>query len=90
MNSVDKIEFFLENLKQFLIEKNIRYGNSALESLEEIKYTPEDGIKIRLVDKLKRIINSEELRKNDLVDTIGYLVLLAICKDFMDLKDLID
>jgi len=84
------IEGFTLSLSKFLIEKNRRYGNSALELLEGIKYTPEDGIKIRLVDKLKRVINSDELRKNDIVDIIGYLTLLCICKGFTDLNDMID
>ena len=84
------IEQVTDTLKHFLIEKNKRYGNSALESLEDIKYTPEDGIKIRLTDKVKRVINSDKLRKNDIVDTLGYLVLLCISKEWISFNDLVD
>lgn len=84
------IEQITSSLSHLLQEKNKRYGNSALEPLEGIKYTPEDGIKIRLTDKLKRIINSDELRKNDVADVVGYLVLLCISKGWTNFNDLID
>lgn len=85
-----KIQKVTEALNELLQEKNKRYGNSALEPLEGIKYTAEDGIKIRLVDKLKRVINSDDLRKNDVADIMGYLVLLCVDKDWIQFKDLID
>lgn len=85
-----KIKKVTEALNELLQEKNKRYGNSALEPLEGIKYTAEDGIKIRLVDKLKRVINSDDLRKNDVADIMGYLVLLCVDKDWIQFKDLID
>ena len=85
-----KIDKVCKELNILLQEKNARYGNSALEPLEGIKYTPEDGIKIRLADKVKRIINSNELRKNDLADCLGYLVLLCVDKDWIQFRDLID
>lgn len=84
------IEKVAESLVDLLLTKNTRYGNSALEPLEGIKYTAEDGIKIRLADKLKRIINSENLRKNDIVDVMGYLVLLCVLKGWISFKDLED
>lgn len=84
------IEQITSSLSHLLQEKNKRYGNSALEPLEGTKYTPEDGIKIRLTDKLKRIINSDELRKNDVADVMGYLVLLCISKGWTNFNDLID
>lgn len=85
-----KIEQITKSLNELLQEKNKRYGNSALEPLEGVKYTAEDGIKIRLADKVKRIINSDDLRKNDLADILGYLVLLCVDKDYISFKDLID
>lgn len=78
------------SLSEMLQEKNKRYGNSALEPLEGIKYTAEDGIKIRLVDKLKRVINSDDFRKNDIADIMGYLILLCINKGWDNFTDLID
>jgi hypothetical protein len=89
-NTSWKIQKVTEGLNYLLQEKNKRYGNSALEPLDNIKYTVEDGIKIRLSDKLKRVINSEELRKNDVADIIGYLILLCVNKEWLTFKDLID
>ena len=47
-------------------------------------------MKIRLDDKVKRVKNSKELRKNDIIDLTGYLVLLCIEKDWLNFDDLID
>jgi hypothetical protein len=86
----EEITQVLSSLRELLIEKNRRYGNSALEPLEGIKYTAEDGIKIRLTDKLKRIINSDSLRMNDVSDVMGYLTLLCVNKKWLDFTELID
>ena len=87
----DKIKQCCDSIKDFLIEKNKRYGDSALNPLNIFsKVEADNSICIRLDDKLKRIQNSNELRKNDISDMIGYLVLLCISKDWTDFKDLID
>ncbi len=57
--------------------KNKKYGNSALAPLEIFQGKTKLGT--RLDDKLARIKNGEELAKNDVSDTIGYLML--ICKE---------
>lgn len=80
----------LESAGKVLLEKNKRYGNSALEPLPGIRYSAEDGIKIRLVDKVKRLINSDEVRKNDIFDILGYVVLLAVLKGWDNFNDQID
>lgn len=90
VNVNENIKQITKSLRKLLQEKNKRYGNSALEPLEGIKYTPEDGIKIRLADKVKRIINSTDLRKNDVADILGYCVLLCVYKQWTDFNDLID
>lgn len=80
-----------ESLKRFLIEKNRRYGNSALEPINVFsKLNPEEGMKLRMDDKVKRIKNSSELRKNDVVDLIGYLTLMCVHKEWKNFDDLLD
>jgi len=91
-----EIEKTIEAIKVFLLEKNKRYGNSALDPLSvfssHVKGDDQalDNMLVRLDDKLKRIQNAPELRKNDVADIIGYLVLLCINKGWGDFSDLID
>ena len=81
----------LNSIGKFLKEKNKRYGNSALEpSNMFFKGNSEEGIRIRIDDKLKRIKNSEVLRKNDIVDLIGYLIILCITKKWFTFDEFID
>jgi hypothetical protein len=83
---VQKVLFHLEEL---LLEKNKNYGNSALEPLRVFsKVENSEGILVRIDDKLSRIKNSKELRKNDIVDLLGYLVLLCIQKGWTNFNEL--
>lgn len=73
-----------------LIEKNKRYGNSAITPASVFsKISADQAILVRLDDKLKRVQNSIELRKNDIFDLIGYLTLLAVSKDWT-FEDMLD
>ena len=79
------------NLGHLVLEKNKRYGNSALNPLNIFsELSAEEGIRVRLDDKLSRIRNSEELRKNDVADIMGYLILLSLANNWEDFSDLID
>ena len=90
MQTQDKIKQVINSLEQTLLEKNKRYGNSALEPINIFcKLDASNGIQQRLDDKLMRIKNSEQLRKNDVFDLMGYLVLLAVANDWK-FEDLID
>lgn len=94
----DEIRKVCEGIQSLLTEKNRRYGNSALEPLDIferiINGNDEDivikSILIRWADKLKRMKNSTKLRKNDIVDTIGYCILICIRKKWKNFADLID
>lgn len=90
-NTQWKINKITESLNELLQEKNRRYGNSALEPLGIFnKNKATEGILVRLDDKLMRIKNSEDLRKNDTADILGYLVLLCVDKDWLNFKELVD
>ena len=87
----EKIDIVCQSLAEFLKTKNRNYGNSALDPINIFsKQTPEGALMVRLDDKMSRIQNSSELRKNDAVDTLGYIVLACIMNDWLDFKDLID
>jgi hypothetical protein len=71
----------LSEITEMLIAKNQKYGNSAIEPLGIFSdLSPEEGLKVRIDDKLKRIKNGS-LQKDDedvVNDLIGYLVILKI------------
>ena len=76
-----QVEEVLEQIQKMLIDKNRKYGNSALEPLGVFsQLSAKEGLLIRIDDKLKRIKNgSLEKDDEDVVnDLIGYLVLLKI------------
>jgi len=76
-----QVEEVLEQIQRMLIDKNRKYGNSALEPLGVFsQLSAKEGLLIRIDDKLKRIKNgSLEKDDEDVVnDLIGYLVLLKI------------
>lgn len=84
------LEVILEDLKYLLTEKNRRYGNNALNPIQVFSnLSSEEGIRIRLDDKIRRIKTSTEIRKNDIADLIGYLILLSIKKEY-NFENLID
>ena len=89
----DKIIELTQAMQTLLLEKNKRYGDSAINPKQVFsKLNASEAIKIRLDYKLSRVINSEELRTNDICDLIGYLFLLLISSNVTenDIINLID
>lgn len=79
----NEIAEFCENLAFFLIEKNKKYGDSAINPKKIFsKQNASNSIAIRIDDKINRILNSDFLRENDIIDLLGYLVLYYISKYF--------
>ena len=70
-------------IAHLLIEKNISYGNSALEPINVFsKQNDIDSLNSRIDDKLSRIKNNSGYPgDNDIDDLIGYLILLKIALD---------
>ena len=69
-------------IAHMLIEKNIAYGNSALDPVRIFsKAGPREQLHVRIDDKLNRLMKGTEYPgDNDIDDLIGYLVLLKIAK----------
>ena len=87
----ESIEVLFRNFAAFLVEKNKRYGDSALHPLKVFSDIPADAqICNCLDDKLSRIKESDELRKNDVADVFGYVALLMIQKGWLEFDDLLD
>lgn len=74
-----KREEVIKGFVDMLVEKNNRYGNSALDPIHIFyKGSATNSIEIRLDDKISRIMNSGKTNKNDMSDILGYLILLII------------
>lgn len=69
-------------LKALLLDKNRKYGNSALDPLRTFsKASPIEQINVRIDDKLSRLRSGQADEDEDVVqDLLGYLVLLRIAK----------
>jgi len=90
-NTQQDIILLFDNFKAFLLEKNKRYGDSALNPIQVFSNeSAEEQIRARLDDKLRRIKNSDELRKNDVSDVFGYIALLMISRKWLEFDDLLD
>lgn len=73
---------------EMLKEKDKRYGNAALNPLEIFAKHHKYGA--RIDEKLMRVKNSEVLRKNDVADIIGGLILICKYLSWTDFSDQID
>ena len=80
-NTQQKISEITEAMRDLLLYKNQKYGDSALKP-KQIFYKGEagDSIMIRLDDKLGRIMANTDAtpRINDVADIIGYCTLLLV------------
>lgn len=70
-------------IAQMLIEKNISYGDSALNPVRIFsKANPIEQLHVRIDDKLSRLMKGTDyIGDNDIDDLIGYLVLLKVAKE---------
>ena len=80
MTSREAIATICDEVKELLLEKNRKYGDSALRPLNVFSASdPEEGIRVRLDDKLKRVQSGQCDEDEDvIIDTIGYLALLLV------------
>lgn len=81
ISTQEKIKEISDAMKDLLLYKNQKYGDSALNP-KGIFYKGDstNSISIRLDDKLGRVISNkaEKPRVNDVADIIGYCTLLLI------------
>lgn len=77
-----------QSLAKMLEIKNSRYGESALTPLDI--FAKHHSYGSRLDEKLARVKNSDELRKNDVADLLGGLILICKDKGWNNFDDQID
>lgn len=84
-NSQQEIARICDKVKDLLLEKNIKYGDSALSPIRVLsKGSPVEQILVRIDDKLNRIKQGAGLLEEDedvVMDLIGYFVLLKVALD---------
>lgn len=87
----EKIPIVTNNIGELLKYKNSKYGDSALNPVKIFSKTDAtNGLLLRLDDKISRIKNNPELKKNDVADIMGYLILLCIDKNWLDFNEFKD
>jgi hypothetical protein len=82
MDTQTHISLICDQIKELLLEKNAKYGDSALNPARVFsKANAVEQILVRIDDKLNRVKQGAGLLANDedvVMDLIGYLVLLKI------------
>jgi hypothetical protein len=79
MEIIELIDVECQNLAEMLKAKNRAYGNSFADPVRIFsKATPEEGLRIRIDDKLSRIARGNDAGEDTILDLIGYLVLLRV------------
>ena len=84
MNEVNQTQIDIastcDELKELLLEKNRKYGDSALNPVRIFsKASTLEQLKVRMDDKLSRLRNAQDDDDEDPVtDLIGYLVLYKV------------
>ena len=91
-NTQQAIVQIFNSMRDVVIEKNRRYGDAALTPKQIFsKLDAGEGIKVRIDDKISRIMNSDgTVRKNDVADLMGYLALFSVSQNWLDFSELID
>lgn len=78
-----KIREVCGGMANFLIDKNESYGNSAFEPVGIFSQgNAEENLKVRIDDKLNRLMQGNEYAGDDTVkDLCGYLILLMCLEE---------
>ncbi len=86
-----EIDILFNNFRDFLKEKNRRYGDSAMQPIQIFsRVQAEDQILNRLDDKLGRIKRADKLKKNDVADVFGYVALLMVKNGWTTFEEMLD
>lgn len=87
--TADLIEMVCDDLKNMLLEKNRKYGDSALSPINIFfRGSADDALRVRMDDKISRIANQQPDEDEDPYDDLaGYLVLYKVSKIKQKLSD---
>lgn len=81
MDFESQLDQVLEDLREMLLAKNRAYGNSALRPVRVFsKAGPVEQIKVRIDDKISRLLRGDAAGEDTVTDLLGYLVILKIAE----------
>ena len=84
MDTSEQITQVCEEVKNLLLDKNKKYGDSALNPVRVFsKASPVEQILVRMDDKISRLNRGAGLREVEedaIMDLIGYMILLKIAQ----------
>lgn len=90
-NTQKAIVQICDSIKEMLLEKNKKYGDSAIDPVRIFSKTDStEQIRVRIDDKLSRISRGVDLLSEDedvINDLIGYLILLKISHNKKEIWD---
>jgi hypothetical protein len=80
LTTQDLIRQECSEIAEFLCEKNIAYGDSAVNPVRIFsKAAPDEQVRVRIDDKLNRLIQGKSyVGDDDVKDLVGYLILLRV------------
>lgn len=82
METKKKIKKTMDEIRDFLIEKNEQYGDSVMNPIGIFSdCNTDEALRVRIDDKLNRLMQGNDSIETDediVKDLIGYLVLLLI------------
>ena len=82
MTTAEKIAAKCDGIREMLVEKNQKYGDSALHPVRVFsRGTSHEAIRVRIDDKLSRIHAGVIDDEDTILDLVGYLILLLIARD---------
>ena len=82
MTTAEKIAVKCDDIREMLLEKNQKYGDSALFPARIFsRASADEQLRVRIDDKLSRIHAGVIDDEDTILDLVGYLVLLLIARD---------
>lgn len=88
MDTPAQIRAVCDEVKDFLVVKNVQYGNSAIDPVRIFsKASTEEQILVRIDDKISRLVRGNDSIEpdDDIVDDlIGYLILWKVARRQQD------
>ena len=77
----EAVDDVLKDIGDMLKRKNAAYGNSALDPIRCFsKADAAEQLRVRIDDKLSRLMRGKNAGEDTVLDLIGYLVLLRIAE----------